>query len=105
MNTHSSPGQPPELHLATLAFGGILWDAYLEFQDDTRQRGGQRARIRFDPPSSEDGLTPVQTTVIIIEESYDGAVAKARSFDDRNLQALLRSSLPDRWVLKEEEEA
>jgi hypothetical protein len=103
MNAHSPPGQPPELHLATLAFGGILWDAYLEFQDGVHQPGGHRARIRFDPPSNEDGLSSTQTTVIIIEDSYDQAVAKARSFDERNLQGLLRSTLPDRLVSREEE--
>jgi len=32
--------------------------------------------------------------VIIIEDSYEEAVAKARSFDVRQLQGLLRSVLP-----------
>jgi hypothetical protein len=34
--------------------------------------------------------------VIIIEESYEEAVAKARGMDDRQLSALLRSALPER---------
>jgi hypothetical protein len=38
---------------------------------------------------------PVRTTVIVIEQSYEEAVAKARSFDNRQLQGLLRSALPD----------
>ena len=36
-----------------------------------------------------------RTTVIIIEESYEEAVAKARRFDERSLEGLLRSALPD----------
>lgn len=89
----------PRLHIATIAHEGLIWDAYLDFEDDPRRPTGQRARIRFEPPTSEDdaegGPVPAETTYIIIEDSYEEAVAKARSFDDRQLQGLLRSALPE----------
>lgn len=91
----------PELHIATIAHEGLIWDAYLEFEDDPRRPTSHRAKLRFEPPTSEaeDGGPPsAETTVIIIEDSYEEAVAKARSFDDRQLQGLLRSALPESAV-------
>ncbi len=97
-----SAGQPqkasnasPGLHIATIAHGGLLWDTYLEFEDDPHQPRSFRGRLRFSQEGSEDAPGSAQTTVIIIEESYEEAVAKARGFDDRQLQGLLRSALPD----------
>lgn len=87
----------PGLHIATIAHEGLIWDAYLDFEDDPRRPTTHRARLRFEPPTSEEeegGPAPAETTVIIIEDSYEEAVAKARSFDDRHLQGLLRSALP-----------
>ncbi len=86
----------PGLHIATVAHDGRLWDAYLEFEEDPRRLDVYRGRIRFDPADSVDfeEVHP-RTTVIIIEESYDAAVAKARSFDERVLEAMLRSALPE----------
>lgn len=88
----SSPG----LHFATIPHGGLIWDAYLRFEDDPRRPIGFRASIRFVPPtvSAADGSAPAETTVLIIEDSYEAAVAKARAFDDRQLQGFLRSALP-----------
>jgi len=37
----------------------------------------------------------VCTGVIIIESSYEEAVAKARAFDERQMEGLLRSALPE----------
>jgi hypothetical protein len=90
-----SPQSGSNLHLATLAFGGALWEAYLDFENDPRRPVACRARIRFEPPAEAAAQRPTQTTVIIIEDSYEEAVAKARGFDDRQLQGLLRSTLPD----------
>lgn len=90
----------PGLHFATIAHEGLIWDAYLDFEDDPRRPRSHRARIRFEPPTSQgdggedDTPGPAETTVIIIEDSYEEAVAKARAFDDRQLQGLLRSALP-----------
>ena len=53
------------------------------------------ARLRFDVANPTNLEEPFHTTVIIIEETYEEAVTKARSFDDRQLEGLLRSALPD----------
>lgn len=92
----SAPGSVPGLHVATIAHGRRIWDAYLEFDDDPHRPDLYRARLRFDAAASDDFADdPIRTTVIIIEKSYEEAVAKARSFDDRQLKGLLRSVLPD----------
>lgn len=93
--SNPSSGSIPDLHLATIAHDGIIWDAFLEFEDDMRRPLTYRARLRFDPPTSEEGPRPSRTTVIIIEDSFEAAVAKARGLDDRQLQGLLRSTLPE----------
>ena len=97
-----SAGQPRRasdegsaLHIATIAHAGVIWDAYLELDDDPRQPTSFRARLRFDQDGTEDLPASTQTAAIIIEESYEDAVGKARAFDDRQLQALLRSTLPE----------
>jgi hypothetical protein len=51
--------------------------------------------MRFEPPPGHEGPQSVQTTVIIIEDSYEEAMDRARRFDDRQLQSLLRSVLPE----------
>ena len=85
------------VHVGTIVHEGLFWDAYLEFADDKRRPLSFRGRIRFDRPAGPDRAgESTQTTVIIIEESYEEAVAKARSMDNRQLAALLRSTLPDR---------
>ena len=92
----SAPGSVPGLHVATIAHAGRIWDAYLEFDDDPHRPDVYRARLRFDVADSIDfDDVPIKTTVIIIEESYEGAVSKARGLDDRQLEGLLRSALPD----------
>lgn len=83
------------LHFATVAHGGRIWDAYLEMDDDPRHPQACRARVRFDSPDGGDADGTYHTAVIIIEDSYEEALAKARAFDDRQLQALLRSVLPE----------
>lgn len=90
----SSSGSVPGLHVATITHEGRIWDAYLEFDDDPHRPTSYRGRLRFDPADDAPGLS-ARTTVIIIEDSYEEAVAKARSFDARHLQGLLRSCLPE----------
>jgi len=96
MSPQPQPDQDaaPGLHVATIAHEGVIWDAYLDFQNDLHRPTTYRGSIRFEPPTGQDGLATAQTAVIIIEDSYEEAVAKARSFDDRALQGLLRSALP-----------
>lgn len=85
----------PGLHVATIAHGGELWDAYLQLDDDPRRPRSYRGRLRFHRAGADGGPEAVaETTVIIIEDSYEEAVARARTFDNRQLEALLRSSLP-----------
>ena len=88
---HPSDG----LHVATIAHGGLLWDAYLELADDTHRPRDFRGRIRFDRAGPDGAGVSAATGVIIIEDSYEEAVAKVRAMDDRQLAGLLRSSLPD----------
>jgi hypothetical protein len=90
----SSGRGSPALHVATIAHDGRIWDVYLEFDADDLRPVTYRARVRFDPTDS-DQTEAVSTTVIIIEDSHEEAVAKARAMDDRQLQALLRSCLPE----------
>lgn len=82
------------LHLATVAHDGFLWDVHMEFESDPMRPRDHRAALRFTSAGNADAPTVTRTTVIIIEESYEQAVAKARSFDDRQLTSLLRSTLP-----------
>ncbi len=94
-SSRSGQDSSPSMHLATIAHGGVIWDAYLEFEEDPRDPYSCRARLRFEPPTGAEGLHATQTTVLIIEDSYEEAAARARAFDDRQLQGLLRSTLPD----------
>jgi hypothetical protein len=87
---------PPQgLHVATIAHEGLLWDVYLEFDDDPRQPQSHRARLRFDVAGADGPARSAQTTVIFIEDSHEEAVDKARRMDERALENLLRSALPD----------
>ena len=91
--TSDAPGSG--LHIATVAHGARIWDVYVEFDDDPRRPDMYRARLRFDAPDAGDSDHPFRTGVIIIENSFEEAVARARTFEDRQLTALLRSVLPE----------
>jgi hypothetical protein len=52
--------------------------------------------LRFNQAGEDGPGSVTHTTVIIIEDSYEAAIAKARAFDNRQLEGLLRSTLPDR---------
>jgi hypothetical protein len=86
---------PQGLHVATIAHEGLLWETYLEFEGDPRRPNVHRGRLRFDVAGPDGAMRSAQTAVIIIEDSYEEAVARARHLDDRSLEALLRSALPD----------
>ena len=73
----------------------MLWDAYLDFQSDPRRPTSFRAKLRFDVAGTDGTVHSAETAVIIIEDSYEEAIAKARAMDDRVLTSLLRSALPD----------
>jgi len=88
-------GQPTGLHVATIVYEGLLWDAYVDFVDDLRSPRTHRARLRFERAAPDGTAVTAETAVIIIEESHEEALAKVRAMDDRQLQALLRSVLPE----------
>jgi hypothetical protein len=82
-------------HLATISYEGRFWDVYLEFEDDPRRPETYRALLCFFPGDPGDDEEAARTAVIIIEDTYEQAMLKARGLDDRHLQSLLRSCLPD----------
>ncbi len=86
--------RPAGLHVATIAHQGLLWEAYLEFVDEPRLPRSFRGRFRFERSGQDGAGRTAETTVVIIEDSYEEAVGKARSMDDRQLESLLRSALP-----------
>jgi hypothetical protein len=88
-------GRRQGLHVATLTHEGRIWDAYLERDDDPQRPSVCRAHLRFDPADGSTEQGPVTTGVIIIENSYEEALAKVRGFDPRQMEGLLRSALPD----------
>jgi hypothetical protein len=94
---HTSSPPPPSSghHLATISHEGRFWDVYLEFQEDPRRPTSFRARLCFFPGDPGDGEEAARTAIIVIEDSFEEAMVKARGLDDRQLQGLLRSALPD----------
>lgn len=80
------------MHLATLAHAGLIWDAYMEQEDDGGSADVVRARFRFSSPEADRFY---RTAVIIIEPSWEEAVRRAQSLDERQLAGLLRSVLPE----------
>ena len=92
--TPSAPPPSEGQHLATISHEGRFWEVYLEFEDDPRRPEPFRALLCYFPGDPGDGEEAVRTTVIIIEDSCEEAMLKARSLEDVQLQALLRSALP-----------
>jgi hypothetical protein len=98
MNASAKNTSPPPPsaghHLATISHDGRFWDVYLEFEDDPRRPDTFRALLCFFPGDPGDEEQAVRTTVIIIEDTFEEAMLKARGLEDIQLQALLRSALP-----------
>jgi len=80
-------------HLATISHEGRFWEVFLEFKDESNDPSVTRALLCFEPADAADGEGPVRTTAIIVEDTYEDAVRKARGFREEQLQALLRSAL------------
>jgi len=99
MTTPTEPPRPPlpsnGQHLASISHAGRFWEVYLEFSDDPRRPSSYRGLLCFSPADSEGEAASHRTTAIIIEESYEEAVRKARGFKAYQLQGLLRSVLPE----------
>ncbi len=99
MTTPTDPPRPPPpsngQHLATISHDGRFWEVYLEFSDDPRRPSSYRGLLCFSLVDNEGEEAARRTTTIIIEDSYEEAVRKARAFEDHQLQGLLRSLLPE----------
>ena len=99
MTTPTDPPRPPHRsngqHLATISHDGRFWEVYLEFSDDPRRPSSYRGLLCFSPADNEGDEDARRTTTIIIEDSFEEAVRKARAFEDHELQGLLRSLLPE----------
>ena len=99
MTTPTDPPRPPPpsngQHLATISHNGRFWEVYLEFSDDPRRPSSYRGLLCFSPADNKGEEPALRTTAIIIEESYEEAVRKARAFEEHQLQGLLRSVLPE----------
>ena len=83
------------LHLTTISHDGQFWEVYLEFQDDSRAPRSYRGLLCFSPSTGAEAQSALRTTTILIEDSHEAVVSKARDFEDFQLQSLLRSLLPD----------
>jgi hypothetical protein len=81
-------------HIATVSHDGRFWDVYVEFEDDPRRPDMYRALLSYSPADPGDDEQAVRTGVIIIEDSFEEVMMKARSLRDVQLQALLRSAEP-----------
>lgn len=86
--------QPRGQHVATISYASRFWDVYLEFEDDPRRPDAARARLAFSPADRGSGEETVRTSVIIIESTFEEAVARALSLESHHLVAFLRSCLP-----------
>lgn len=97
MSPELAPPDPPSQgqHLATVSHEGRFWDVYVEFNNDPRHRDSFRALLCFSPADRNDGENPVRTTTIIVEDSPQEVLARARSLETHHLIGLLRSCLPD----------
>jgi len=95
---HDDPSPHPASagrHLATLSHEGRFWDVYLEFTDEPRSPDTCRARLCFSPADVDERDESKRTGTLIIEPSYEEAMARARQLDEHHLVGLLRSVLPD----------
>lgn len=99
MNSANESSSPAPLsngqHLATISHGGNFWEVHLEFQDDPRVPTTFRGLLCFSPAAGTGTAAALRTTTILIEDSYEAVVSKARGFEEFQLQSLLRSVLPD----------
>lgn len=97
--TSANESNPPSLskgqHLATISHEGRFWEVHLEFQDDPRVPTSFRGLLCFSPADGTGADSALRTTTILIEDSYETVVNKARAFEEFQLQSLLRSVLPD----------
>jgi hypothetical protein len=92
------PRQVPDgaHHLATLSHDGRFWDVYVEFDDNPARVDSFGGILCFSPAADGGGSDgPVRTATILIENSYEEVLHRARQFENHHLVSLLRSCLPE----------
>lgn len=90
----AGPGGDRGDHVGTISHDGRFWDVYLELEPDPGRGALVRGRLAFSPADGQGKEEAVSTTAIIVEPDVERARAKARGFEDHQLVAFLRSSLP-----------
>jgi hypothetical protein len=81
--------------MATISHGGRFWDVYVEFADEAPDDYSARGALCFLPADANEGEQACRTAEILIENSREEALARARTFEEHQLAGLLRSCLPD----------
>ncbi|TVP48213.1 MAG: hypothetical protein EA350_03450 [Gemmatimonadales bacterium] len=90
----SEPRPSAGQHLATVSHDGRFWEVYLEFEDTPRGSDRYRALLAFSPVDRGSGEETMRTIPLLIEESYEEVLQRARRLDEHQLSAMLRSLLP-----------
>lgn len=81
-------------HLATVSHDGRFWEVYLEFEDTPRGTDRYRALLAFSPVDRAEGELTIRTIPLLIEDSYEEVVQRARRLEEHHFTAMLRSLLP-----------
>jgi hypothetical protein len=81
-------------HLATVSHDGRFWEVYLEFEDTPRGTDRYRALLAFSPVDRSEGEPTIRTIPLLIEDSYEEVVQRARRLEEHHFAAMLRSLLP-----------
>lgn len=84
----------PGYHLATICHLGRFWDIYLEVDEPEAPTVPHRARLAFYPADPGDGEALLRTTYVLVEDSQQELMARARTLEEHQLLAFLRSLLP-----------
>jgi hypothetical protein len=90
-----TPSIHGKCHVTTISHEGSFWEILLDFEKDPTQISTFRGFLRFSSANEESVLPDLRTSVIIIEDSFEKALGKARSLEEHHLQSLLRSLLPN----------
>jgi hypothetical protein len=94
MNSAPDDLPSPGHHLTTASHDGRFWDVYLEFEEHRGSGDRFRAVLAFSPVDRAEGERTLRTIPVIVEDTYDEVVQRARLLDDHQLSAFLRSLLP-----------
>jgi hypothetical protein len=85
-----STGQP----ITTVSHDGRFWHVFLEFAEHLQPGDRYRALLAFTPADQGESEGTLRTIPLLIEDSYEEVVRRARALDAVQLSAFLRSLLP-----------